>query len=70
MLWSSSLQTIGLLLGWTSAPPHGARIPTQEFGRGRFIFKMSSAYHSRIKSWMHRFHLAATKYLVKHLDWG
>ncbi|TCP06896.1 ISXO2 transposase-like protein, partial [Crenobacter luteus] len=36
---------------------------------GAFPIQHANAYHSRLKTWMGRFHGVATKYLVNYLGW-
>ena len=43
---------------------HGKRVL-----RGIFHIQNVNAYHSRLKSWMHRFHGVATRYLPNYLGW-
>jgi hypothetical protein len=43
--------------------------PGQRTWQGAFHIQNVNAYHSRLKSWMRRFHGVATKYLVNYLGW-
>jgi transposase-like protein len=43
--------------------------PGQRVREGAFHIQNVNAYHSRLKSWMARFHGVATKYLVNYLGW-
>lgn len=41
----------------------------QRVREGAFHIQNVNAYHSRLKSWMARFHGVATRYLVNYLGW-
>lgn len=43
--------------------------PGQRVRQGAFHIQNFNAYHSRLKSWMTRFHCVATRYLPNYLGW-